>query len=82
VLNGYSGFFPPHYGQLQLALTQVPRHPELSLQTMRDAGATHAIVHEAAFRGDEGPLTSAALRALGAIELVRDGADVLFALPR
>ncbi|MBI4264726.1 MAG: hypothetical protein HY657_10145 [Acidobacteria bacterium] len=81
LLNGYSGFFPPHYGQLWFAVNELPRHPETSMQALRAGGATHAIVHEAAFLGGEGPATSGALRALGAVELFRDGADVLFALP-
>jgi hypothetical protein len=48
---------------------------------MHEAGATHAIVHEGAFRAGDGAATSAALRALGAVELYRDGTDVLFELP-
>ncbi|MBM3820017.1 MAG: hypothetical protein FJW14_13505 [Acidimicrobiia bacterium] len=81
LLNGYSGFFPPHYGQLRAALTEVPRHPDVSLEVLRAGGATHVIVHEAAFLGDEGPATSAAFRTLGASEVFRDAGDVLFALP-
>ena len=81
LLNGYSGFFPPHYGLLRLALGDLPRHPDLSLQALLDAGATHVIVHEGAFLGDEGPATSASLRNLGAVELYREGTDVLFVLP-
>jgi hypothetical protein len=82
LLNGYSGFAPRHYGQLGLALSDLPRHPELSIAAMRRAGATHVIVHEAAFRGEEGAATSAALQAAGAVEAYRDGADVLFVLSR
>lgn len=81
LLNGYSGFFPPHYGQLRAALTEVQRHPDVSLDVLRAGGATHVIVHEAAFPGDEGPATAAALRQLGASEIFRDGPDVLLALP-
>ena len=81
LLNGYSGFFPPHYVQLRFALNELPRHPETSLQVLQAGGATHAIVHEGAFLGAEGPATSAALRGLGAVELFRDGADVLLVLP-
>jgi hypothetical protein len=44
--------------------------------------ATHAIVHEGAYLDDEGSLTSALLRNAGAVEIVRDGSDVLFQLPR
>ena len=82
LLNGYSGFVPPHYGRLVFALSEVPRHPELSMQALREAGTTHAIVHEGAYLGTEGPATAAALRQLGAVELFRDGSDVLLAIPR
>ena len=82
ILNGYSGFFPVSYGRLMFALSELPRHPELSLEAVRAGGATHAIVHESAFLGTEGPETSASLRRLGAVELFRNGTDVLLLLPR
>lgn len=81
VLNGYSGYFPRHYGQLLSALSDVPRDPALSLEALQASGATHALVHEAAYLGAEGPETSAALMRLGGSELFRDGTDVLLALP-
>ena len=34
VVNGYSGFFPPHYGLLVGALSEMGRHPEVSLQAL------------------------------------------------
>jgi hypothetical protein len=82
LLNGYSGFFPVSYGRLTFALSELPRHPDLSLGAMREGGATHVIVHEGAFIGPEGTDTSEWLRRLGASELYRDGTDVLLALPR
>ena len=82
ILNGYSGFFPVNYGRLTFALSELPRHPELSLDAMREGGATHAIVHEGAFIGPEGTDTSAWLRRLGAKELFRNGTEVHLALPR
>jgi hypothetical protein len=82
VVNGYSGFYPPHYGQLMTALYEIPRHPQISLEAMRSSGATHVVLHEAAYRNDEGTATGDVLRAAGAVELLRDGADVLFLLPR
>jgi hypothetical protein len=82
ILNGYSGFFPTNYGRLTFAVSELPRHPELSLEAVREGGATHAIVHEGAFLGTEGAETSAALRRLGAAELYRNGTDVLLGLPR
>jgi hypothetical protein len=82
LVNGYSGVFPPHYGLLSSALSEMPRHPELSLATLRKSGATHAIIHEAAYLDTEGIDTSALLRGAGAVEIVRDNSDVLLRLPR
>jgi hypothetical protein len=81
ILNGYSGFYPPHYGQLAFALGEVPRHPELSMKALKAAGATHVLVHEGAYLGNEGAETSDALRRHGATELYRDGTDALLRLP-
>jgi hypothetical protein len=81
LLNGYSGFFPPHYGQLALALSDVPHHPDPAWNALRDSGATHVLVHERAWLDDQGPRTSAALVNLGGREIFRDGTDVLIKLP-
>ena len=81
LLNGYSGFFPLHYGRAIFALGEVPRHPNVSMDTLRELGATHVIVHEAAYLDAEGRETTAVLRQQGARELFRDGGDVLLALP-
>jgi hypothetical protein len=81
VLNGYSGFFPPHYGLLALTLSDVPSHAMNAWDTLRGLGASHVIVHEAAWLDDRGPRTTAALTQLGATEIFRDGADVLLRLP-
>jgi hypothetical protein len=82
IVNGYSGFFPPHYGLLVTALSEIPRHPDVSLEALRASGATHAIVHEAAYQGAEGAATSAVLLNGGAVEIFRQGSDVLLRLPR
>jgi hypothetical protein len=82
ILNGYSGFFPVTYGRLTFALSELPRHPQLSLDALRQGGATHAIVHEGAFLDAEGTDTSAWLRRLGATEVFRNGTDVLLTVPR
>ena len=82
IVNGYSGFYPPQYGRLMTALFEIPRHPDLSIETLRSTGATHLILHEAAYRNDEGTATADVLVAAGAVELFRDGSDVLFLLPR
>jgi hypothetical protein len=82
LINGYSGFFPPYYGLLTTALSEIPRHPDVSLEAIRSSGATHAIVHEAAYRNGEGEATSEILRSAGAVEVFRDGSDVLLRLSR
>jgi hypothetical protein len=81
VLNGYSGFFPPHYGLLALGLSDVIRQTEVALDTLRSFGATHVVVHESWFAEDRGTATTAALTARGATELYRDRGDVLLQLP-
>jgi hypothetical protein len=80
LVNGYSGFTPPHYDRLTAVLSEIPRHADLSLGTLRELGVTHVIVHEAAYVDGEGVATSAVLRQSGAVELFRDGHDVLFQL--
>jgi hypothetical protein len=62
-------------------LSEIPRHPGISFDTLREMGATHVIVHEAAYLDAEGRDTTAVLRGLGARELFRDVGDVLLALP-
>jgi len=81
ILNGYSGFFPPHYPLLTVALSDVAVHGEIALNALREYGATHVVVHESAWSDGQGLRTTAALRERGAVEEFRDGADVLLRLP-
>jgi hypothetical protein len=81
LVNGYSGVFPPHYGLLTSVFSEMPRHPELSLDALHMSGATHVIIHEAAYLDTEGRDTSALLRGAGAVEILRDDSDVLLRLP-
>src|SRR5688572_1458664 len=81
LLNGYSGFSPPHYGLLALALSDVPSHAMNAWDALRGGGVTHVIVHEAAWLDDRGPRTTAALTQLGAMEIFREGSDVILRLP-
>jgi hypothetical protein len=80
LLNGYSGFFPQHYGLLALSLSDVPGHSMTAWDALRDSGASHVIVHEAAWLDDRGPRTTETLKQLGATELFRDRSDVLLRL--
>lgn len=81
LLNGYSGFFPPHYGLLALSLSDVPSHAMTAWDALRSGRVSHVIVHEAAWLDDRGPRTTAALTQLGAMEIFRDGSDVILRLP-
>ena len=81
LLNGYSGFFPRHYGVQALALSDVPAHATIAWDALREAGASHVIVHEAAWLDDRGPRTTAAFTQLGAVEIFRDRTDVLMRMP-
>jgi hypothetical protein len=81
LLNGYSGYFPPHYGTLRVALADLPRHGDLAWDVLSAAKVTHVLVHEGAYLGDEGPLTTSTLRERGAAEVFRSDRDVLLKLP-
>jgi hypothetical protein len=82
LINGYSGFFPPHYSRLGAALRDITRHPDLSWEAIRASGATHVLVHEGAYRDPaEAHGISRFLTERGATEVHRDGPDVLFAIP-
>ena len=81
LVNGYSGFHPPHYGLLAVAVSDVARQTDVALEALRASDTTHVVVHEAAYPGDGGPAVTAALVARGAVDIYRDGSDVLLALP-
>ena len=81
LLNGYSGFFPPHYGLLAVMLSDIPSHTTEAWDVLRSVGVSHVIVHEAAWLDDRGSRTTAALKQLGATEMFRDGGDVLLRMP-
>ena len=80
IVNGYSGFSPPHYGTLAAALGGIPRRPDTAMDALAALGATHVLVHEGAYLGNEGVETSDVLRRRGAVELDREGSDVLLEL--
>jgi hypothetical protein len=79
IVNGYSGFYPPAYRELQGLLGGVPTGPT-AWGALMGSGATHAIVHERAFLGSAGSVVSTWLRDGGARELAQVGRDRLFQL--
>jgi hypothetical protein len=81
VLNGYSGFFPPSFAARIPTIGWDPsENGDAAVKMLRESGATHVIVHEAAYFDGKGPKISAWLRAAGLTELVAHGSDRLFAL--
>jgi len=77
IINGYSGFSPEHYTRLAGALADVPTSDE-SWAALVESGATHAIVHEAAYLDRDGREVSAWLRREGAHEIADLHPDHLF----
>ncbi len=82
LVNGYSGFFPPHYGGTIAIVSAGARGGDAAWDTLRTLGVTHVVVHEAAYLDDEGARFAEWLRGRGAVEVFRDGRDALIALPR
>jgi hypothetical protein len=81
LMNGYSGFTPPSYIRLGVLLADIPGRPDVAWAALREWGATHTIVHEAAYLNGQGAMVSAWMKKFGAVEIFREGSDVLFALP-
>lgn len=81
LVNGYSGFFPPHYDELLSVLSTVGRGDDQAWAVLERLGVTHVIVHESAYLDDEGARFIAWLRQHGAVDKFRDGRDTLLELP-
>ena len=82
IVNGYSGFFPPNYGLIALALGEPERDRALATRALRGSGATHLVVHEAAFSPAEVRQIGAWLAAARARLLTREGTDALYEVAR
>jgi hypothetical protein len=82
ILNGYSGFYPPHYGELTIILSSVDRDEATAWEAVTRLGVSHVVVHEGAYLDGSGPAISAWLRRMGALEIFRSGTDALFHIPR
>jgi hypothetical protein len=81
LVNGYSGYFPPHYNRLFAMLQASARDDDIAWFALETLGVTHVIVHEGAYLDDEGARFSAWLGRQGAAEVSRRGRDVMFELP-
>ena len=80
LLNGYSGFFPRSYRERARVLQALPANGERAAAVLRDAQATHVLVHEAAYASDRGKKISEWLLSIGARQVATHGQDRLFAL--
>jgi hypothetical protein len=80
LVNGYSGFFPRSYTDRVHALHDISIDPARAAAALRASGATHALVHEGAYREGRGKEISAWLMSNGAKEVTANGTDRLFAL--
>ena len=81
IANGYSGMFPRSYRRNASALRDVLTHPDRARRAFHRTGATHVLVHEGAWRSDEGRRISRWLADLGAGPAMTVGSDQLFELP-
>jgi hypothetical protein len=80
LVNGYSGFFPLSYVHRLPFLWHLPFDFNTASVALASSHATHALVHEAAFKAGLGPQISEWLRQNGARELGASGTDRLFQL--
>ena len=80
LLNGFSGHFPQSYNLNATLLRHPIEYPDPSWETLMRSGATHAIVHGAYYRDDEGERIGTWLAGKGARLLGEFDGDKLFAL--
>ena len=82
LVNGMSGALPRTYTRNAAELADPFRQPERAWRAIVASGATHLVVHEGAWRWDDGPRVSQRLEACGARRLLVRSSDVLFEVPR
>lgn len=80
LVNGYSGFFPESYLRRATFLDHIPFDLETAYKAVQSSGATHALVHEAAFKNGRGHEMTDWLLANGARIVASYGTDKLLAL--
>jgi hypothetical protein len=78
LVNGYSGGFPQGYRARVALFQRVQENPDAAWRALRDAGTTHVVVHERAFRDGEGAVITQWLRDHFAVEIARFDGDLLF----
>jgi hypothetical protein len=81
LVNGYSGGFPDRYVRARSALRFPLQNPDQALAVLRESGATHVVVHEAAFKEGQGAAVSSWLTDRGAVLIATFDTDRVFILP-
>jgi hypothetical protein len=81
IVNGYSGGFPVSYYENRDAFDHFDLVPAAAWQRVRLSGATHVVVHRAAFTEHRARTLERWLVASGARVLRRFGADVVYEVP-
>jgi hypothetical protein len=82
LVNGYSGGAPVEYGLWTEQLSGAIEGPDAAWQAVLASRATHIVVHEGSYIGDQGSRISDFVRAHGGQELAVFGSDRVFAVPR
>jgi len=80
LVNGYSGFFPEDYLRRATFLTHIPFDLDAATRAVQSSGATHALVHQAAFPDGRGHEVTDWLVSTGATITGTFGADKLLTL--
>ena len=81
IVNGYSGGFPGSYYRNLAAFTRVADVPAIAWDQLRHTGASHAILHRAAYRAADADIMERWLLDNGARVVSVSGGDRLYALP-
>ena len=82
LVNGYSGGFPQRYVAAVAAVSRLGVDPALAWSSVRASGATHVVVHRAAYLNGADTAVVQWLEARGAARGRSFGTDVLYELPR
>jgi len=78
LVNGYSGFFPESNQSLGHAFNLRAQDPPAAWRAVLESGATHVLVHEAAYPENHQQEVTHWLQSSGAREILVDGRDRLF----
>jgi hypothetical protein len=81
LVNGYSGGFPQRYVATAAAVSRLAVDPDAAWQRVRASGATHVVLHRAAYLNGQDAAVVQWLEDRGAARTGVFGTDVLYALP-